>query len=184
MVIFIKDTFNGGIRLGGLTSSLDIKLLVCLILIEIKDPLTSEQITQIINDESLANYFDVMTAISELIKNNYILNDENNFLTVTESGKDDINALIHTLPISIKERALVSANKFVLNNKKLNENKVVIKQNKDGYTVQCKMLDIGSDLLNIELFVGTLTQAKEVEETFLNNPKKVYETVLNTLIRK
>lgn len=180
-MIIIKETFNGGIRLGGLNNSLDIKILICFLLIKVKEPLTKEQLTQILNDDSLANYFDVMNALSELIKSGQIICDCNNNLTVSKTGEDAMNTLLNTLPVTIKDRALISANKFILKNKKLSENKVEIKKAEDGYTVKCKILDIGSDLLNIELFVGTLEQAKEVESKFLNEPSKIYKTVLEIL---
>jgi len=180
----MKDTFNEGIRLGGLTNSLDIKILICVVLLDVREPLTSEQLTNIINDESLANYFDVMNCISELKRDKHLINNEDDVLIVSDIGKYAVDELIKTLPISIKDRALVSAHKFILNNKKLEDNKVNILKSDDGYIVQCKMLDIGSDLLNIELFVGTMSQAKEVEKNFLGNPSKIYSTILEILTNK
>ncbi|MGL5972628.1 MAG: DUF4364 family protein [Oscillospiraceae bacterium] len=181
MVIFISDAFANGIRLGGLTNITDIKIIICYILDSVNSELSKDQISQILQEEEIANYFDIITSINELCEHKHIINKNDKFY-ISNLGKSTYTDLISTIPTSIKDRSLQSSHKNVLLHKKLKDNKVDIIKNDDGYTIECKILDFGSDLLNINLFVGTIEQAQKIKEKFLKDPTCFYHNILNFLI--
>ena len=87
-----KDTFSEGIAPGGLRDRADIKLLVCYLLKTLKKSLTRTQINEILGEYSVANYFEVNGAISELISAKQItseLVDGDELITIT--GKAEIS---------------------------------------------------------------------------------------------
>lgn len=53
----------------------------------------------------------------------------------------------------------------------------------DGYVVKLRMLDVGSDLLDLSLLVPDKLQALAIKEAFLQNPQKLYEGVLDLLTK-
>ena len=61
------------------------------------------------------------------------------------------------------------------------ENRAEIKKVGDGYTVHCRILDIGTDLLEFTLFVPDIHQAQVVRERFLTDPQTVYLGLLEHL---
>ena len=62
-----SDTFSEGIVPGGLREKNEIKLLVCYLLKTLKKSLTRTQLNEILSEYSVANYFEVNGAVSELI---------------------------------------------------------------------------------------------------------------------
>ena len=67
-----SNVFTGGVNLLGLKSKNDIKLLICYLLASIDAPLSKEDIITILQDNELANYFEINDAISDLLDNNNI----------------------------------------------------------------------------------------------------------------
>lgn len=179
------SVFLQGVRPGGLTSALEIKILICYLLSSIASPLSGEQIAEVVQSEGIANYFETFNALQDLTQSNHLRVEETlenvDFYTVTSLGQASAASLKNSVPSSVKEKAIASANKMIEMIKKLSENKVCIKRVTDGYIVQCKILDIGSDLLDISLFVGTKEEANVVKKNFLDNPTAVYKAILEVL---
>ena len=62
------DALTGGVEPGGLRVKNDIRLLICYLLSSINAPLSKQDIVQIMQENSLANYFEVMDSLSEMIQ--------------------------------------------------------------------------------------------------------------------
>ena len=75
------DAFDAGIELGGLRSRDDIRLLICYLLKSIDAPMTRQMLNDSMQEDGLANFFEVGQAIEELLKTGNItadiLDDEN-----------------------------------------------------------------------------------------------------------
>ena len=83
------DAFSGGIEPGGLRSKNDIGVLICYMLHNIDAPFAKEDILNIIQENAIANYFETISAIEELLKcGNIEYADENEeMLVITKNGK-------------------------------------------------------------------------------------------------
>ena len=178
-----NNLFTGGVNPGGLTSSIEIKILICYILSNINTPLTGEEIASILQTDGIANYFETVDAVEDLAKHGQIteISAEPPSFSVSDSGKEILLTLGNTVPHSAKEKALTSASKLLLKTKKLSENDAIITKANDGYIVECIVKDVGSDLLNLKLFSGTNEQAQKVKKKFLEDPTTIYRTILELL---
>lgn len=177
--------FLEGVRPGGLTSTLEIKILICYLLSNVSDSLSAEQIAEVVQAEGIANYFETFNALKDLIASKHLVvskaSEELEYYTVSELGRSSADSLKNSVPPSVKEKAIRSTEKMLDMIKKLNENKVEIKKVSDGYIIQCRILDIGSDLLDLSLFVGTKREAEKIKKNFLDNPAAVYKAILEVL---
>ena len=54
----------------------------------------------------------------------------------------------------------------------------------DGYILQLTIRDIGSDLLNLNVFLPTEEECILVKEHIQNDPAEVYSRILTDLIEK
>ena len=61
------DAFDAGIELGGLRNRDDIRLLVCYLLKSIDAPMTRQMLNDAMQEDGLANFFEVGQAIEELL---------------------------------------------------------------------------------------------------------------------
>lgn len=85
-----NSTFVAGVEPGGFTHDYEIKILICYLLYTLEQPLSFNQMSEILENEGVVNYFEFSDAVSKLIHSNHIFvfkteNDED-FYTVTELG--------------------------------------------------------------------------------------------------
>lgn len=180
------DAFSAGVNLGGLRSKNDIKLLICYMLASVKQSLSKDEIVSVLQENGLANYFEINDAFSDLIGNNNISKDRDNpeKYVVTESGKLIVNQLDTALPISIREKTLAATINLLAKVKRENENIVTIKKEANGCYVSCNISG-GDDvnLLTVNLFVPDAKQAELVKRNFQENPSLIYTCMLALLTK-
>ena len=98
------DAFTAGVEPGGLNSTKDIKILCCYLLNYVNKPVQHEQLVEALTVSGLVNYFEVASAISELLLLGNIIQDENGY-TISRSGIEIANTLGSDLPLSVREKA-------------------------------------------------------------------------------
>lgn len=174
------DAFPQGVKPGGLLNRNDIKLLICYILSSIESGLSKKDIISVLQDNSLANYFESTDAFSELVENNIICctDQENQFFSVTEAGKLIADQLEISLPVTVREQVLSATLNLLAKIKRERENTVEIKKLKNGYTVNCHVSGGLLDLMSINLYAPDIMQAKLIKHNFQKNPELVYDCVL------
>lgn len=175
------DAFTAGIEDGGLRSSSSITILVCYILANCKEKITSESIINALVDGKIANYFEVSSAISKMIKKDHFKEDEEGYLTITEDCKFAVDIVEKDLPITIRERSIALVRKLATREIYKKENKVEIVAADDGYEVTLHVSDIDKDFMVLKLNVPTMAQAELIREKFQQDPAKVYENLMNSL---
>ena len=99
--------FSAGVRFGGLTDRTEIKILICYLLTNAQQPLTSQQIIDTLIGQQLVNYFELQDALSHLSSQN-IISEKDGIYSITDEGRDISKQLEKALPFSVKERAYKS----------------------------------------------------------------------------
>lgn len=179
------DAFNEGIEPGGLRNKNEIKLLICYLLKTMDAPISKDQIGNIIQDQSIANYFETMDAISDLLLNGSITSDyieDKEFLSITDLGRGACEVVEKDLPKTVREKAVKSALKFMTLEKNERDNDVKIEPCDDGYTISFTMKDRDTVLMELSMFVGDSAQADKLKANFIEDPARVYSTILASLM--
>lgn len=184
----IYDEYNAldeGIEPGGLRNKDEIKVLVCYLLKTLDTSITREQIGNIMQDQGIANYFETMDAISELLSNGSVKSnfvDENECLEVTDIGKAAVLEVGNDLPKTVREKALKSALRFITLEKNERENEVKIEPCEGGYEISFALKDNDTILMRLAMFVGDREQAEKLKNNFLEDPARVYGSILASLM--
>ena len=132
-----QDAFSAGVEPGGLWHKNDIRILLCYILASVGAPLSRQDLSRIIQEKGLANYFEVEDALATLLKQGNITQDEQGFCAVTRGGLEIANSLDATLPLSVRDKALEAAFTLLAQAKAQRENRVELQKIKQGYQVTC-----------------------------------------------
>lgn len=181
----MEETFTAGIRPGGLTGGREIRILICHILSELDEPMGFDELTEAILSDGTANYFEFADALSELRETGCIVTFRTdsgiNEYALTEKGKAAAKTLEGDLPLSIREKSVKNAKDIIQRRRIEKENLVTITKTEDGYMIHIRVTDIGTDLMDLSLFMPTREQALAVKEKFLSNPADAYLGVLKTL---
>ena len=179
------DAFDAGIELGGLRSRDDIRLLICYLLKSIDAPMTRQMLNDSMQEDGLANFFEVGQAIEELLKTGNItadILDEDEVITVTEKGREAAELLQTSLPRTVREKAVNSAIRLVTRAKVERENKIEVRKEDDGgYTITFTLFDRGTELMKLSIYVVDSLQLEQVKQNFINDPVKVYSSIITSL---
>ncbi len=179
------DAFDAGIELGGLRSRDDIRLLICYLLKSIDAPMTRQMLNDSMQEDGLANFFEVGQAIEELLKTGNITADilqDEEVLTVTERGREAAELLQTSLPRTVREKAVNSAIRLTTRAKVERDNKIEVKKEDDGgYTITFTLFDRGTELMKLSIYVVDSLQLETVKQNFINDPVKVYSSIITSL---
>ena len=181
-----RDSFTAGIEPGGLTSSFEIRMLICWLIDRMSMPMTITQLSSSLLNEGLVNYFELVTNADKLIKSGHLVETASDTghesaLSVTELGKKAAAAFEKEIPLSVREKALASAQHTVMYEKLKRENHFEAVPLEDGFRITLSIGDIKGDLLSLSMYVPTREHCRAIEKRFLNDPTKIYRAVVETL---
>ena len=102
------DAFSGGIEPGGLRNKSDIGILICYMLHNINSPFPEDDIIGIIQENSIANYFETSAAIAELVKcgNIKYTDDNKKNLQITNNGILISSQLYDTVSVTVRQKTI------------------------------------------------------------------------------
>lgn len=179
------DAFDAGIELGGLRNRDDIRLLVCYLLKSVDSPMTRQMLNEAMQEDGLANYFEVGQAIEELLKTANITADimgDEEVITVTQKGREAAEMLQTSLPRTVRERAVNSAIRLITKARVERENKIEVKKEENGgYTITFTLFDKNTQFMKLSVYVCDSLQLEQVKQNFINDPVKVYSTIITSL---
>ena len=170
--------FSAGVRFGGLTDRTEIKILVCYLLSNAKQPLTGQQIVDTLIGQQLVNYFELQDALSHLTEQK-IINDDNGVYSITDEGRDISSQLEKTLPYSVKERAYKAAIEILQYEALKRQNKTEITPlEKGGYNLRCTISDNDFTLFSFDVHMPDEKSAKFAQEKFIKYGQEIFKCVL------
>lgn len=183
--MFEFDALSDGVEPGGLRNKDDIKVLICYLLNSARGRVPRDLIGDVMQDQGIANYFEAMDAVSELLQNGNITSDldgEKEYLEITDSGKRAVLQIEYTLPKTVREKAVRSMLKFLTLERNERENNVKIEPVNDGYSISFTMSDADTVLMELHMFVPDSDEAQKLKQNFIEDPARVYSTILAALM--
>ncbi|MBE6806637.1 MAG: DUF4364 family protein [Ruminococcaceae bacterium] len=177
----MADAFTAGVEPGGLTSTQEIRILLCYMLDTVGQAINREEVTDILTAGGMANYFDIEDAIEELIRQQHLVEADKKIAT-TVTGAQIGQSLSVRIPYTLRQRSVEAALKLLKRIKIQRDNQVEItKLEEGGYAVTCTVQDRGMDLLTVTLRVADRNQADCIKEQFLNDPSLLFRSNLAVL---
>lgn len=180
------NAFVGGIQPGGLTNDFEVKILVCYLMDKLGVPMSFEQLNEILLGTGFVNYFEFAEAVSELSRTGHLTTtqspDGTTLYQISDVGCATSRTFSKTLPLTVRERTLDCARQVIQLQKRLDEIQVRYRPAPDGYILSVKMKDVGTDLLNLNIFIPTEEECLAIRERIYRDPALVYQVVLTTLL--
>ena len=179
------DAFSAGVESGGLIETTQIKALICYMLRKLDDPLSGEQIREILLSQGIANYFDVSEALSDLLRTGNITEDfleEREVLRLTQIGMDASRELTGNIPLSVREKALAAAVQVQTISRNARQTKIDVTPSGSGFEVSFRVLAQEESLMKLSVYAADMQQVNRMKENFLKDPVKVYSGILAALI--
>ena len=182
---FKLDAFPVDDTIGGLRSTEKIRIIICYILKNAESALSRDTIQSALYDNGIANYFEISQAIDNLIDVGAV-DFADNMLSLNPKGMQIARDLKDELSLYIKNKAIRAVQLTLLYEKRKRENEITItKINENKYRLNITLLsgltDEKDELMKVSVFVSDSLQAETMKRTFLNNPVRLYQKIIEGL---
>ncbi len=169
------DAFTNGVRPGGLSGSREIKILICYMLMGVSEPLSRDNVRDILVSNEIANMFEVVDAIEDLVQQGSICETEDKLISITEQGKNAASQLVEVIPFSLRDRAIKAALQLTARSRFEKSTNVQIEEVDGTYQVTCSLDKETPPLMSFSIRTADKIQAETIKNQFLNNPARFYE---------
>lgn len=176
-----NNAITAGVRVGGLTDRTEIKILLCYLLAELKQPITQNQLIECVCGQELVNYFEMQSALQHLLDNNFIKEDENGFSIMPE-GKDIARQLESVVSSTVKRYAYTMALNILQYEALKKQHKVTISPvDGGGYNLHCSIEDDDFTIFSIDILMPDEKSAEYAGQQFILKGQDMFKCMLGIM---
>ena len=164
----VNDAFTAGVRPGGLTSSTEIRLLLCY-LVKNAGPIARQEIENALMEEALVNYFEIGSCLDDITRQQ-LVTVQDNVYSITDKGRKVAQELAYDLPRSVRERAVAAVLRCQTWARK-----------EAKCSVRCTVKGLDEALFCLDLGTPDRLSAELVKKQFILKGNEIYQLLVNKL---
>ncbi len=170
-------------RLGFIHDMLDVKVLILFVMARVSYPVTSNEIYELCYQDECLSYFDVCTAIPEMVKSGHLKETEDQKYEITEKGRADGALTEDSIAFTVKQRAENAVARFnrQIRRSSFVKTQVIPRENGD-YSVIMALDDEMGNLMTLELVAPDQRQAVRLGKLFEKKAEMVYNLTMSELL--
>ena len=170
-------------RLGFIHDMLDVKILILFVMSRVSYPVTTGEIYELCYQDECLSYFDVCTAIPEMVKSGHLKQLDEEKYAITEKGKADGSLTEDSIAFTVKQRAENAVAKY---NRQIRRSSFVktqiIPRDTGDYSVIMALDDEMGNLMTLELMAPDQRQAVRLGRLFEKKAEMVYNLTMAELL--
>ena len=170
-------------RLGFIHDMLDVKVLILFVMSRASYPATSQQIYELCYQDDCVSYFDVCTAIPQMVKSGHLVEKEPDLYEITEKGRADGSLTQDSIAYTVRCRAENAVNRF---NRQLRRSSFVktqiIPREGGDFSVVIALDDEVSNLMTLELMAPNQRQAIRLSRLLEKKAESIYNATMTQLL--
>jgi len=170
-------------RLGFIHDMLDVKVLILYVAARSNYPMTCQEIYELCYQDECLSYFDVCTAIPEMVKSGHLKEVEGDKYEITEKGREDGELTADSIAFTVKQLAENAVARFnrQIRRSSFVKTQVVPRENGD-YSVIMALDDELGNLMTLELYAPDRRQAVRLSKLFEKKAEDVYNLAMTELL--
>lgn len=170
-------------RLGFIHDMMDVKVLILYVMARVNYPVTIGEIYELCYQDECLSYFDVCTAVPEMVKSHHLSQLEGERYEITEKGKADGSLTADSIAYTVKQRAENAVARF---NRQIRRSSFVKTQVIPREGGDCSVImaldDEVSNLMTLELFAPNQRQAVRLAKLFEKKAESIYNLTMTALL--
>lgn len=170
-------------RLGFIHDMMDVKVLILFVASRSNYPMTCQEIYELCYQDDCLSYFDVCTAIPEMVSTGHLKALKEERYEITEKGRQDGALTEDSIAFTVKQRAENAISKF---NRQLRRSSFVktqvIPRDSGDYSVIMALDDEVSNLMTLELVAPDQRQAVRLSKLFEKKAEAIYSLTMAELL--
>ena len=170
-------------RLGFIHDMLDVKVLILFVMARVSYPVNIQQIYELSYQDDCLSYFDVCTAVPEMVKSGHLKELEEGQYEITEKGKADGALTEDSIAFTVKQKAENAVAKY---NRQIRRSSFVrtqvIPRDNGDFSVVMSLDDEMGNLMTLELMAPDRRQAVRLSRLFEQKAEEVYNLTMTELL--
>lgn len=172
-------------RHGFIHDMMDVKVLILFVAARASYPMTTQEIYELCYQDECLSYFDVCTAIPEMVASGHLQELEDKTYQITEKGRQDGAITEDSVAYTVRQRAENAVARF---NRQLRRNSFVktqvIPRENGEYSVVMALDDEMSNLMTLELVAPDQRQAVRLSKCFETKAELIYNLTMTELLEE
>ena len=170
-------------RLSFIHDMLDVKVLILFVMARVSYPVNIQQIYELSYQDDCLSYFDVCTAVPEMVKSGHLKELENDCYEITEKGKADGSLTEDSIAFTVKQRAENAVARFNRQIRRSSFVKTQIVPRETGdFSVIMALDDEMGNLMTLELMAPNRRQAVRLGRLFEKKAEAIYNLTMAELL--
>ena len=170
-------------RLGFIHDMLDVKVLILFVTARANYPMSVQEIYETCYVDDCLSYFDVCTAIPEMVTSGHLRESEEGKFVITAKGREDGETTADSIAFTVRQKAENLINRFNRQIKRSSYVKTQIIPREGGeYSVIMTLDDEVSILMTLELVAPDQRQAVRLARLFEKKAENVYNLTMTELL--
>ena len=170
-------------RLGFIHDMIDVKVLILFVAARANYPMSVQEIYETCYVDDCLSYFDVCTAIPEMVESGHLKLVEEEKYIIPERGREDGITTADSIAFTVRQKAEKLINRF---NRQLKRSSFVktqiIPRDNGEYSVTMTLDDEVSNLMTLELLAPNQRQAVRLGKLFERKAEAVYNLTMAELL--
>ena len=170
-------------RLGFIHDMMDVKVLILYVAARSNYPLTSQEVYELCYQDDCLSYFDVCTAIPEMVNSGHLQEVEEGRYEITEKGRADGELTADSIAFTVKQRAENAVAKYnrQLHRSSFVKTQIIPREGGDSSVVMSLDDEMGN-LMTLELAAPDQRQAVRLSRLFEKKAENVYSLIMAELL--
>lgn len=170
-------------RLGFIHDMMDVKVLILYVMSRVNYPVTVQQIYELCYQDECLSYFDVCTAVPELVNSLHLQELEDGCYQITAKGRADGSLTQDSIAFSVRQRAENAVARF---NRQIRRSSFVkthiLPRDNGDFSVVLSLDDDMGNLMTLELMAPDQRQAVRLSRLFEKKAEAVYNLTMAELL--
>ena len=172
-------------RLGFIHDMMDVKILILFVVSRSNYPLTTQEIYELCYQDDCLSYFDVCTAVPEMVASGHLEAGGDEKYTVTEKGRQTASLTEDSIAFTVKQRAENAVARF---NRQLRRSSFVktqiLPRDNGEFSVVIGLDDEMGNLMTLELAAPDQRQAVRMSRMLEKKAEVIYNLTMAELMEE
>ena len=170
-------------RLGFIHDMMDVKVLILIAATRSNYPMSTQEIYELCYQDDCLSYFDVCTAIPEMVRSGHLAEVEEEKYEVTDKGRETASLTEDSLAFTVRQRVENAVARF---NRQVRRSSFVktqvIPRETGDFSVVMSLDDEMGNLMTLELVAPDQRQAVRLSRLFERKAEAVYSLTMAELL--
>lgn len=170
-------------RLGYIHNMMDVKVLILFVTARAHYPMSIQEIYELCYQDDCLSYFDVCTAVPEMVTSGHMKQLDDERYEITEKGRQDGAITEDSIAFTVKRRAEDAVEKYNRKLRRCSYVKTQVLPRENGeYSVIMSLDDEQGNLMTLELTAPESRQAVRLSRLFEQKAEDVYKMTMTVLL--